>query len=240
VSEKKRADMYSFVNGKLKEGGRTFIVLPMIEDSDEAIALRSVAGTFEMLSNIEYFSGLVGYVHGKMDADEKKEAIELFRSGSRPILVSTTVVEVGVDVPEADIMIIEHPERFGLAQLHQLRGRVGRGKKESFCFLLAGNGGGAQSLERLRKFAATNDGFEIAEIDLLNRGAGELSGLNQSGMPEFKYLNFCRDKAQIEAAREDALAIIENPSLVSANELSEIRNRLKVFDGLRAELLSTA
>jgi ATP-dependent DNA helicase RecG len=240
VSEAKRDDMYRFINDKIKTGGRTFVVLPKIDAGEEKSELKSVMETVEYLKTKEYFNERIGYVHGKLTTAEKRTAIESFRNGEKPILVSTTVVEVGIDVPEADIMIIEHPERFGLAQLHQLRGRVGRGKRESFCFLLPRCNEKEEVLARLDGFISTNDGFEIAELDFENRGAGELSGLNQSGFPEFKFLDLFRDRKLVELARNDADEVVENPGLMSAAEMKSLQTGLKIFDGLRTEILTTS
>ncbi|MBL8027663.1 MAG: ATP-dependent DNA helicase RecG [Fibrobacteres bacterium] len=240
VGESKREDMYKFLSDRIDKGGRAFVVLPLIDSGESKSELKSVTDTVEQLNKHDYLKGKVGFVHGKLKTEEKINAIEAFREGSLPILVSTTVIEVGIDVPDADIIIIEHPERFGLAQLHQLRGRVGRGKKESFCFLLTRPNENEEVYARLDGFVKTSDGFEIAELDFANRGAGELSGLNQSGFPEFKFLSLQRDRHLIQLAREDAEELLDNPGFMSADEMKRLDAALKIFDGLRGEILTTA
>ncbi|HOX50335.1 MAG TPA: ATP-dependent DNA helicase RecG [Fibrobacteria bacterium] len=167
-------DMMSWLAAELSGGAKLFWVVPRVDESDEAA---SVEGSAEKLRQA-FGADRVGILHGRMDGPEQNAAIEALRDGTIRALVSTTVVEVGVDVPDADLMVVEHPEFFGLAQLHQLRGRVGRGGGQGWCFLLPAD---EDKLERLRRFTATEDGFEIAEIDMEERGAGDLEGAVQSG-----------------------------------------------------------
>ncbi len=202
VSSRKRADMYRFIYDKIKSGGRTFFILPAI-GTDTLVGMKSVSSIQEEFNSIDFFKDNFVALHGAMTSLEKINAIKSFVVGEKPIIVATTVVEVGIDIKEADIMVIENPERFGFAQLHQLRGRVGRGERDSFCFLLVKDGERPEVIERLHKFALTNDGFEIAEIDLQNRGAGELSGYNQSGFGEFKFIDIVRDEKLLEIVKED-------------------------------------
>lgn len=170
----KLQDMLSWLKQELSNGAKLFWVVPRVDESEEAA---SVEGSAERLRKV-LGAEKVGILHGRMDGPEQNAAIDALRDGSIRALVSTTVVEVGVDVPDADLMVVEHPEYFGLAQLHQLRGRVGRGGGQGWCFLLPAD---EDKLERLRRFAATEDGFEIAEIDMEERGAGDLEGAVQSG-----------------------------------------------------------
>jgi ATP-dependent DNA helicase RecG len=163
----------------------------------------------------------LGLVHGQMRADEKDEVMRRFKAGDHQVLVSTTVIEVGIDVPNATVMIIEHAERFGLAQLHQLRGRVGRGAHRSLCFLLASYARGDQARERLRVMEETNDGFRIAEKDLELRGPGEFLGTRQSGLPDFRAASILRDGEVLRLAQEDAAAWLrDDPSLRGPESLA--------------------
>ena len=146
----------------------------------------------------------VGLIHGRMKQEEKDAVMDEFREGTTHILVSTTVIEVGVDVPNASIMVVEHAERFGLSQLHQLRGRVGRGDEQSYCILLAGDKRSTEARERLAIMEETNDGFKVAEKDLEIRGPGEVMGTRQSGVPAFRIGNVVRDYAILEIAKREA------------------------------------
>jgi ATP-dependent DNA helicase RecG len=163
----------------------------------------------------EIFPGMaVGLVHGRLPAEERDLVMRRFRSNAIRVLVATTVIEVGIDVPNATVMVVEHPERFGLAQLHQLRGRIGRGAAESHCILMPGEGA---NLERLRRFAATQDGFRIAELDLAERGYGELVGAKQAGPVELRYADFGRDGDLLALAHRLAReAIADDPDLGAA------------------------
>ena len=167
-------DMMSWLKQELSKGQKLFWVVPRVDESEEGA---SIAGSAEKLRRL-LGDEMVGVLHGRMDGQEQGEAIQALRDGTVRALVCTTVVEVGVDVPDCDLMVIEHPEFFGLAQLHQLRGRVGRGGGQGWCFLLPAD---EEKIERLKRFSATEDGFEIAEIDLEERGAGDLEGSDQSG-----------------------------------------------------------
>jgi ATP-dependent DNA helicase RecG len=159
----------------------------------------------------------VGLLHGRLSSDEKEAAMNDFKDGRTKILVSTTVIEVGVDVPNATVMVIEQAERFGLAQLHQLRGRVGRGGEQSYCILVTEKLNDA-GRERIRTLVQSNDGFHIAEMDLNLRGPGEFFGTRQAGMPSLQIANIVRDQEILTIARREALAFVEHPP--SAEELS--------------------
>jgi ATP-dependent DNA helicase RecG len=183
-------------------GRQVYIVYPLVEES-EKMDLKAATLRYEVLRKVfPRFS--VGLVHGKMKTADKEEVMRRFVAGEIQILVSTTVIEVGVDVPNASVMIVEHAERFGLSQLHQLRGRVGRGAKKSFCVLLTSDKKTSVAKERLGIMARTNDGFAIAEKDLELRGPGELLGTKQSGLPEFRIANIVRDQQLLEHARKEA------------------------------------
>jgi ATP-dependent DNA helicase RecG len=164
----------------------------------------------------------VGLVHGRLKAPERDRVMRAFRDGEVQVLVATTVIEVGIDVPNATVMVIEHPERFGLAQLHQLRGRVGRGERESHCILLTASG---DVLERLRAFTQTNDGFKIAELDLEERGRGDLLGARQSGGVDFKIARFPEDTDLLGEARALARAVLDADPTLTKRENKALRAR---------------
>ena len=174
VPESKRGDMYGFLRGEVRKGRQVYVVCPLVEES-EAVDALPAEQVYEDLRTGPLSDLRIELVHGRMKAADKDAVLEKFRAGEADVLVSTTVIEVGVNVPNATIMVIENAERFGLAQLHQLRGRVGRGSFESWCFLMA------EPNERLRFLASTNDGFRIAQKDMELRGPGELFGTRQSG-----------------------------------------------------------
>ncbi len=199
---------WKFVRSRLDRGEQAFVVYPLVEES-EKVDLRAATTEMEVLRTT-HFAGLdVGLLHGKMKAAAKEEVMGRFRTGKIRVLVSTIVIEVGVDVPNATIIAVQHADRFGLSQLHQLRGRVGRGAKESHCLLFADTKN-ETSLERLRVLCATNDGFRIAEEDLRLRGPGELLGTRQHGAPAFKVADLMRDTELIQQSREDAAQILKD------------------------------
>ena len=170
----------------------------------------------------------VGLLHGRLDADEKEVMMRRFQRGEIDVLVATTVIEVGVDVPNATVMVVEHAERFGLAQLHQLRGRVGRGAAKSYCILMTGPRVSEQAEERLSAMVRTQDGFELAELDLSMRGPGEFFGTRQAGLPEFRVVDLLRDRQMIELAKTEAEKFVENPR----KEATEAEAK-RVFETLR-------
>ncbi len=203
VGEDKRDGVYKGIEREIKLGRQVYIVYPLIEES-EKMDLKAATKMFEELRDKVFPHFKVGLLHGKMKAAEKEAIMQEFINGKMNILVSTTVIEVGVDVPNASLMIIEHAERFGLSQLHQLRGRVGRGAEQSFCVLLTGDKKTAVARERLGIMEETTDGFLIAEKDLEIRGQGEILGTRQSGIQTFKIGNIIRDLELLNAARREA------------------------------------
>ena len=201
--EEQRLEVKKLIADEVRAGRQVYVVYPLVEES-EKIDLKDATQRYEYLRDKVFPRLSVGLVHGKMKAAEKEEVMRRFVAGEIDILVSTTVIEVGVDVPNASLMIVEHAERFGLSQLHQLRGRVGRGAEKSYCILLTSDKKTAVARERLGIMAQTNDGFLIAEKDLEIRGPGELLGTRQSGLPEFRVANIVRDQKILENARKEA------------------------------------
>ncbi len=229
-SDANREQVYQFMNEAMSSGAQAYVVYPLVQESEHLDLKDATAGYEQLKERFPAFK--VGLVHGKMRSIDKDATMKLFKDGELDILVSTTVIEVGVDVPNASIMIIEHAERFGLSQLHQLRGRVGRGSTHSTCFLMADFKRSADARERLSTMERTNDGFEIAEADLKLRGPGDFLGTRQSGLPEFKYADLARDQQLLEKAKDLAERIItEDPELKQAEH-----QRLKsVFEPYLAE-----
>jgi ATP-dependent DNA helicase RecG len=201
--EEARNKIYHFLDTIVRQGRQVYIVYPLVEES-EKLDLLNATQMAEHLQTAVFPKFRVGLIHGRMKQEEKDAAMEEFRNGAVHILVATTVIEVGVDVPNASVMIIEHAERFGLSQLHQLRGRVGRGDEQAFCILLAGNKRTAEARERLSIMEETSDGFKVAERDLEIRGPGEVMGTRQSGIPAFRVGNIVRDYALLESAKREA------------------------------------
>jgi ATP-dependent DNA helicase RecG len=203
VGEDKRTGVYKGIAREISLGRQAYVVYPIIEESMK-VDLKAATKMFEELRDIIFPDFRVGLLHGRMKASEKEEVMKQFVSGELNILVSTTVIEVGVDVPNASLMVIEHAERFGLSQLHQLRGRVGRGAEQSFCVLLTGDKKTAVAKERLGIMEETTDGFRIAEKDLEIRGQGDILGTRQAGIQSFKMANIVRDLEILTEARREA------------------------------------
>jgi ATP-dependent DNA helicase RecG len=204
--ESGRAKVLSFVREEVAKGRQAYFVYPLVEES-EKVDLKSATEEYERLKTEVYPDLRVALIHGQMHGDEKDEVMRAFAAGDVDVLVSTTVIEVGIDVPNATVMVVEHAERFGLSQLHQLRGRVGRGADESFCILLATGG---EARERLKLFASTEDGFRIAEFDMQQRGYGDLFGARQTGIPDFHFADLERDFQLLGRARAEARRIVED------------------------------
>ncbi len=194
----------------------------------EKPTLKSATEMYENLRTT-HLSGLrLGLLHGRLDADEKEIIMRRFQRGDLDVLISTTVIEVGVDVPNASLMVIEHAERFGLAQLHQLRGRVGRGAAKSYCILMTGGRPSPQAEERLAAMVRTQNGFELAELDLQLRGPGEFFGTRQAGLPDFRVANIVRDRVMLEAAKQEAAQFVEKPGAeATEDEKQKVWQRLK-------------
>ncbi len=214
-----RERVLDFVREECMHGRQAYIVLPVIEESERA-DLRAATTMAQSLA-ARWPELRVGLVHGRLKGEERDDVMRRFRAGDIQVLVATTVIEVGIDVPNATIMVIEHPERFGLAQLHQLRGRIGRGTEESYCILLAEGA----APDRLSGFAATQDGFKIAELDLAERGMGDLIGARQSGGYEVRHAQLPADADLLARARELALKIIEADPALQRRENQPLRER---------------
>jgi len=192
------------------------------------LPLKSATDMYERLRTQELADLRVGLLHGRLDADEKDVVMRRFQRGEIDVLIATTVIEVGVDVPNATVMVIEHAERFGLAQLHQLRGRVGRGGAKSYCILMTGGKISPHAEERLAAMVRTQDGFELAELDLELRGPGEFFGTRQAGLPDFRVANLLRDRKLLELAKLESARFVQKASEeATAEERARVAARLK-------------
>jgi ATP-dependent DNA helicase RecG len=226
-SEKRRGEVYAFLDRKLEDGQQVYVVYPLVEES-EKMDLKDAESGYETLQ--ETFSDYtVGLVHGQMKSDAKDATMRRFKEGEIDLLVSTTVIEVGVDVPNATVMVIEHAERFGLSQLHQLRGRVGRSDQQSHCVLMAGYKRSAEAKERLEAMVKTNDGFEISERDLQIRGAGDFFGTRQSGLPDLKIADITEDEDILEEARDAAMDLVNRDPHLRADEHAALRTHYQRY-----------
>jgi ATP-dependent DNA helicase RecG len=203
----KRREIFAFLRKEVAEGRQVYVVYPLVEES-ETIDLKAATDMARRLQDEVFPDLVVGLLHGRMSFEDKDAIMRRFKEGGIHVLVSTTVIEVGIDVPNASVMLIEHAERFGLSQLHQLRGRVGRGPWKSYCILLTAASLGEEAQWRIDAMVETTDGFKIAEADLELRGPGEFFGTRQSGLPEFRVADLVRDAPLLEEARREAQAII--------------------------------
>jgi ATP-dependent DNA helicase RecG len=210
TSEPHLPGVWEFLRREVAAGHQAYIVYPVIEESK--LELKAAIDEYERFSREVFPKLKLGLLHGRLSSEEKDEVMQRFRKNEAQILVATTVVEVGVDVPNATVMVIEHAERFGLSQLHQLRGRIGRGAAKSHCILVAPVRMGDDARARLDTMVRTSNGFEIAETDLQLRGPGEFFGTRQSGDLGFHIANPLRDKELLESARKEAFALAENPA----------------------------
>jgi ATP-dependent DNA helicase RecG len=235
VDEGMRERINSFIRKKVKEGRQVYIVCPLVEES-EAIEAKSASELFGRIAKIDFSDLRTGLIHGKMKSGEKDKVMKDFVEGRIDILVSTTVIEVGVNVPNATVMVVENAERFGLAQLHQLRGRVGRGEHQSFC-ILYNEGKTDVSKERMQVMQKTNDGFVISEKDMELRGPGEFFGTRQHGIPDLKVANLYKDIEILKQAQQAAFDILKEDRLLRKAENAGLRNTLsRKFEGKLKEL----
>jgi ATP-dependent DNA helicase RecG len=226
-NESARPQVMDFIKEEIKAGRQAYIIYPLIEESSKMDYENLMKGFEEVKSFFPEPAYWISMVHGKQDARVKETNMQRFVSGDTNIMVSTTVIEVGVNVPNASVMVIESSEKFGLSQLHQLRGRVGRGADKSYCVLLTGNKLSRDARERLKIMVATNDGFQIAEKDLEIRGPGEIEGTRQSGALNFKLASLVADKAMLEVARTEVEQILEADPDLSLAENLLIKNYLQ-------------
>jgi ATP-dependent DNA helicase RecG len=211
VSDHQSEKVWEFVRKQVAAGHQAYVVYPVIEENEENEIKAALKMYKELAKNI--FPDLkVGLLHGRLDSELKEQAMGMFQKGGLDILVATTVIEVGVDVSNATVMVIEHAERFGLAQLHQLRGRIGRGAAKSYCILMTGGKISEDGERRLNALVRTNDGFQIAEMDLELRGPGEFFGTRQAGLPSFQVASLIRDRQLLEAAKREAGAVLAGPN----------------------------
>ena len=211
ITDDRSTEVWDFVRKQVAKGHQVYVVYPVIAESEET-ELKAAIKMYRELSGKIFADLKVGLLHGRLDADLKDQVMRMFQKGELQILVATTVIEVGVDVPNATVMVIEHAERFGLAQLHQLRGRIGRGAAKSFCILMTGGKVTEEGERRLDAMVRTNDGFQIAELDLELRGPGEFFGTRQAGMPNFRVANLIRDRQLLELAKREAAAVMTGPN----------------------------
>lgn len=224
VYSSKRPEVLKFLQSQIEKGRQAYWVFPLVEES-EKIDLKNAMEEYEKLKT-EFPTLAFGLLHGKMKAEEKDAVMEKFRAHEIQILVSTTVIEVGVDVPNSNLMIVEHAERFGLSQLHQLRGRVGRGEHKSFCILMLGYAVSEEAFARTQFLETTSDGFQVAEYDLELRGPGEFMGTRQSGLSGFQLANLVRDQQILQEARSAAFGILEEDPLLKKPENRYLREEL--------------
>jgi ATP-dependent DNA helicase RecG len=211
VSDERSSEVWDFVRKQVAAGHQAYVVYPVIEENEER-ELKAALKMYRELSNVVFADLKVGLLHGRLDNELKEQVMRRFQSGELNILVATTVIEVGVDVPNATVMVIEHAERFGLSQLHQLRGRIGRGAAKSFCVLMTGGKVSEEGERRLDAMVRTSDGFQIAELDLELRGPGEFFGTRQAGIPSFLIANLIRDRQILEVAKREAAAVMTGPN----------------------------
>lgn len=229
ITGKKRADLYHFLDTEIGRGRQVYLVCPAIEDSSDA-ALKAVKGYYEQVAKPLLPNRRVGLMHGKLKPKEKAAVMQDFKEGKLDALVSTTVIEVGVDVPNASVMVIENAERYGLSALHQLRGRVGRGAAESWCFLVSDHEGEAVR-QRLHFLCTTTDGFAVAQYDLENRGPGDFFGSRQHGLPSLQIADLMNDTRTLHAAQAEAADILAQDPQLTAPDHTLLRTQVQqMFD----------
>ena len=225
----------NFIRKQITEGRQAYIVCPLVEENEDMEGLQSVIELAEKYQKETFSEYKVAYLHGKMKPKEKDEIMERFKNGEIQILIATTVIEVGVNVPNASIMVVENAERFGLAQLHQLRGRVGRGEYQSYC-ILKYEGNSETIRQRMKVMCDTNDGFIISEKDLELRGSGDFFGTEQHGLPEFKIANLFEDIAVLKKVQKLALKIMEDDPLLEKEKNAKLNNLVKEKFSSRIEI----
>ncbi|MDO3379960.1 ATP-dependent DNA helicase RecG [Geoalkalibacter halelectricus] len=235
LSESRREEGYRLIKKEIEKGRQAYIVYPLVEESEKS-ELQAASAAAQALQAEVFPHHRVGLLHGRLKPQEKEAVMAAFKNREIDVLVATTVIEVGIDIPNASVMLIEHAERFGLAQLHQLRGRVGRGAEQSHCLLMQSARCSSDGKRRLEVMAETSDGFRIAEADLEIRGPGEFLGTRQAGLPDFRVANLLRDGRMLEAAREEAFRLAQDPALMSHAQYADTRQALMDRWGSRLEL----
>ena len=236
LADERAPEVWDFVRKQIGAGHQAYVVYPVIEENEER-ELKAAQQMHRQLREKIFPNLHVGLLHGRLDGDEKEHVMREFQQGKIEILVATTVIEVGLDVPNATVMVIEHADRFGLAQLHQLRGRIGRGAAKSYCVLMRGGKVSEEGERRLDAMVRSNDGFHIAELDLELRGPGEFFGTKQAGIPSFRVATIIRDHQLLEAAKREAAFVISGPNAEISKEeidraLREMRSRWAMSYGL--------
>src|ERR1700692_2892209 len=234
--DERAPEVWEFVGKQIAAGHQAYVVYPVIEENEET-EIKAAKQMHRQLREKIFPKLHVGLLHGRLDADEKEHIMREFQQGKLEILVATTVIEFGVKIANATVMVIEHADLFGLAQLHQLRGRIGRGAAKSYCLLIRGAKVSEEGERRLDAMVRSNDGFQIAELDLELRGPGEFFGQRQGGLPSFRVANIIRDRELLEAAKREAALVISGPnSEISREEidraLREMRSRWALSYGL--------
>jgi ATP-dependent DNA helicase RecG len=224
VTDERAPEVWDFLRKQITAGHQAYVVYPVIEENEER-ELKAAEQMHKQLREKIFPDLHVGLLHGRLDPERKERIMRDFQKRELEILVATTVIEVGVDVPNATVMVIEHADRFGLAQLHQLRGRIGRGASKSYCILMHGGKITEEGQRRLDAMVRTTDGFQIAELDLELRGPGEFFGTKQAGIPSFRVANLIRDRELLEAAKREAAFVLSGPNTEISKE--EIQRALK-------------
>jgi ATP-dependent DNA helicase RecG len=238
-SDAQRSQVYRLIGEEVRSGRQAYLIYPLVEESEKS-ELRAATQMAEHLAADIFPEMRLGLLHGRMKPEEKEAVMHSFKAREIDILVATTVIEVGIDVPNATVMVVEHADRFGLSQLHQLRGRVGRGHNHSRCILVAGGNLSEEAQRRLKVMEDTTDGFRIAEADLELRGPGDFLGTRQAGLPDFRVASILRDARILEEARQEAFTLVEKDPRLSSEENSSLREELLRRWGGRLELAGVA
>jgi ATP-dependent DNA helicase RecG len=231
INEEELPRLWRWLDDRFARGDQAYLVYPIIEESEKQ-DLKAATVEYARLKQTVFPQHHLALVHGRTPADERRTIMNTFRAGEADLLVATTVIEIGVDIPNANIMVIEHAERFGLSQLHQLRGRIRRGKKRAYCIAVAPAHRSGPTGERLRMFEATDDGFKIAESDLLLRGPGELLGARQHGLPALRVANLARDGQLLEQARKDAIMLCRDDPELAGPQWRALRRSLAAAESI--------